>query len=215
MNMLEQRKSIAWDEPGRHDSALAVSPLFGAARGKMFGVMETVDTVGKTVWLYAFSGQFNGRWMVPGWAPPLFDVESFNRINEPAEREIKTLGRRLDSLPEGSPQRLELQRERRRLSRKHMEEIHTLYRVHNFRGLGVSLDAAFNHTGNKPTGTGDCCAPKLLNQAALSGLKPRSLAEFYFGRENRSGSRFHGRFFAPCQEKCAPLLGFMLCGLGS
>jgi tRNA pseudouridine32 synthase/23S rRNA pseudouridine746 synthase len=32
-----------------------------------------------------------------------------------------------------------------------------------------------------PAGTGDCCAPKLLHEAALRGLKPVGLAEFWFG----------------------------------
>jgi hypothetical protein len=64
-----------------------------------------------------------------------------------------------------------------------------------------------------PTGTGDCCGPKLLAQAAIEGLRPLGLAEFYWGRENRSGSRRHTTFSASCPEKCGPILGFMLCGL--
>jgi hypothetical protein len=64
-----------------------------------------------------------------------------------------------------------------------------------------------------PTGTGECCAPKLLHHAAVHGLTPLGLAEFYIGRENRSATRAHGRFFAPCEEKCRPILGFLLCGL--
>ena len=64
-----------------------------------------------------------------------------------------------------------------------------------------------------PTGTGECCAPKLLHHAATHGLTPLGLAEFYVGRTNRSGTRRHGEFYAPCAEKCAPILGFLLCGV--
>ena len=79
-------------------------------------------------------------------------------------------------------------------------------------------DVIFDGTASrKPLGLAEvshCCAPKLLNQAALAGLAPLSLAEFYFGRENRSQTRQHGRFYAPCTDKCSALLGFMLCGAG-
>jgi len=84
--------------------------------------------------------------------------------------------------------------------------------VNNFRGQSAILDEVIGSTRNKPTGIGDCCAPKLLNHAALSNLTPVSLAEFYFGRENRSDTRQHGRFYPPCEDKCQPLLGYLLCG---
>jgi tRNA pseudouridine32 synthase/23S rRNA pseudouridine746 synthase len=62
-------------------------------------------------------------------------------------------------------------------------------------------------------GVGECCAPKLLNYAALNGLKPLGLSEFYWGKENKSGTRKHGEFYPACAEKCQPILGFMLCGI--
>jgi len=67
-------------------------------------------------------------------------------------------------------------------------------------------------SGNIPTGAGECCAPKLLNYAALNGLKPVGLSEFYWGKENKSGTRQHKQFYPACVEKCQPILGFMLCG---
>jgi len=191
---------------------ISTDPLFGEARGKMFGVLECLAADGSRVWFKAFSGQLDSRWLIPGWAPPLFDVSAFNELNTPIERQIKALGREIAQLPAGSPFTTELNSRRRVLSRKLMADIHRLYRISNFRGESATLDEAFATPGSKPTGTGDCCAPKLLNQAALAGLAPLSLAEFFFGRQNRSRSRVHGSFCPPCPDKCEPLLGFMLCG---
>lgn len=213
LDYLETTGSIAL--PGSNaatDPVLATAPLFGESRGKMFGVLECCNAVGKQVWLYAFSGQYNGLWLIPGWAPPLFDIAAFQRINKPTERQIKALGRRLASLADHSAGRRLLGNKRKAMSQLLMLEIHALYRVHNFRGELAPLSEAIGESNGKPTGTGDCCAPKLLNLAAVLDLAPVSLAEFYFGRDNRSGSRLHGRFYPPCVDKCRPLLGFMLCG---
>lgn len=211
---LEHENSITlFSNSRRHNPVLTTVSLFGEARGKMFGVLECLAPDGTLSWLYAFSGQYNGEWLVEGWVPPLFDVEAFKQIHEPVARQIKTLGKEIDGLPPGTEQRLTLQKQRRHLSRRNMQDLHALYQITNFRGETATLDSAFGEIGGKPTGTGDCCAPKLLNYAAVSGLTPLSLAEFYFGRDNRSQNRRHGRFYPPCIEKCRPLLGFILCGL--
>jgi hypothetical protein len=94
-----------------------------------------------------------------------------------------------------------------------MQDIHRLYTLTNFRGELRPLTEAFTASGGIPTGTGDCCAPKLLNQAIQKCLLPLGMAEFYWGRENSSQTRHHGRFYPSCDTKCTPILGFMLCGL--
>ncbi len=64
-----------------------------------------------------------------------------------------------------------------------------------------------------PAGTGDCCAPKLLNYAAKEELIPLSLIEFYYGKDNKSGTKKHKHFYPPCTDKCGPILGFMMSGI--
>lgn len=187
--------------------------LFGPARGKMFGVLLCRDAQGEEVVLQAFSGRFNGRWQVEGWVDPLFDVQQFHRLNEPREREVKALGREMEPLPVGGSERLELGRRRKKISRRLMEDIFALYRVPNFRGEEKTLFEVFTGPGGMPTGTGDCCAPKLLAHAARNNLLPLSLIELYYGRDNASGSRAHGHFYPPCSTRCQPILGAMLCGL--
>ncbi|MEE4136127.1 MAG: hypothetical protein V2I32_08620 [Desulforhopalus sp.] len=186
--------------------------LFGPACGKMFGILVALTPTGEKTQLYAFSGSYNGVWVLPGWAPPLFDLAVFTTLTHPVEVQIKALGEQISSSPEQSAQLLNLRRDRRRLSRELMGKIHRLYRLHNFRGESFALQEAFLGDGNMPSGTGDCCAPKLIDLAARRGLRPISMAEFYWGREGSAGKRRHGVFYSACSSKCAPILGRMLCG---
>lgn len=214
MDLLARHQRIDLDaDPGEADPRLETAGLFGEARGKMFGVMVCRAGDGAVRVLRAFSGQYNGVWEVAGWAPPLFPVATFNRLYADAEPRIKEMGGLLQSTGENREARSDLVCRRRELSRRWMRDIHRLYTLTNFRGEQRPLTAAFAANGGIPTGTGDCCAPKLINQAVREQLLPLGMAEFYWGRENRSQTRQHGRFYPSCASKCAPILGFMLCGL--
>ncbi len=194
----------------------SVDYLWGPARGKMFGVLVAQTSTGKRAHLRAFSGQYNGLWQVPGWVNPIFDLKAFYELHDPEEQEIKKLSEIIKNLPPQSQKRQELVRLRKKKSQQLMRAIHSLYRLHNFHGQVADLEQVFaagaDKKGLPPTGTGDCCAPKLLQHAAVHNLTPLALAEFYMGKENRSGSRQHGYFYPSCQAKCFPILGFMLCG---
>lgn len=194
--------------PGRN---LSTKYLFGEARGKMFGVLVARNPDGIHQVLYAFSGQYNGRWQVPGWAPPLFNLKLFHRIHDAREREIKVITHKLAEIAPQTKQWQTLRTTRKQLSRKLMQDIFAIYRLRNFRGESSSLENAFIGSG-LPTGTGDCCGPKLLVWAATQNLIPVGMAEFYWGRSNKSGTRKHGTIYPSCTEKCQPLLGFLLCG---
>ncbi len=212
MKTLEKYGRIDFHVP-EHEAnpRLSLNYIKGEARGQMFGVLECVDPGGHPVILKAFSGQYNGVWDVDGWVLPLPDVIKFNLLVDNVDKQIKDLGKRIDGLPEGS-ERQELSRQRKNMSRNLMKEIHALYHVHNLRSEVRPLSDFFEN--GIPTGAGDCCAPKLLNAAAKQNLTPKSLAEIYWGKTNRSGTRLQGNFYTPCKEKCQPLLGFMLCGTG-
>ncbi|MBU1232431.1 MAG: hypothetical protein KKD01_02690 [Proteobacteria bacterium] len=192
---------------------LKTDSLYGKARGKMFGVLFCRTANGEEQILKAFSGQYNGLWEVDGWAPPLFDVQEFATLTQPAEQRIKTLGREAEDTALSSDRRSRLLKKRKELSQQLMKEIHRLYRLHNFRGRKISLLELFPDGSGIPTGTGDCCAPKLLNFAARKGFQPLGLAEFYWGRTNKSATRHEGYFYPACLDKCGPILGFLLCGL--
>ncbi|MBW4658698.1 MAG: RluA family pseudouridine synthase [Drouetiella hepatica Uher 2000/2452] len=107
-----------------------------------------------------------------------------------------------------------LKQQRKTLSRQLQEQLYTAYRLTNFAGESASLRQlmASLHT-LMPTGTGDCCAPKLLHHAATLGLKPLAMAEFWWGAPSPNGDKISGEFYGACAERCQPLMGFLLSGL--
>ncbi len=106
----------------------------------------------------------------------------------------------------------ELKQQRKIRSRQLQAQMHDAYRLMNFLGTSSSLRELM--PAGMPTGTGDCCAPKLLHYAASQGLKPIAMAEFWWGGVEIGGKR-QGEFYGACQERCQPLMGFMLAGLSS
>ena len=121
---------------------------------------------------------------------------------------------KLTLVSKSSPEIKKLQAERRTLTDASLAKVFSLYSFTRFDGKEVSLKEIIHQHQDRlpPTGTGDCCAPKLLMWAAHLDLRPFAMAEFFWGDGGKSG-RAHGVFYAPCAEKCGPILGFLLCGL--
>ncbi|MBD2337514.1 RluA family pseudouridine synthase [Calothrix sp. FACHB-156] len=104
----------------------------------------------------------------------------------------------------------ELKQQRQQLSRQLQAQMHAAYTLINFYGKSRSLQQLMP-TG-LPTGTGDCCAPKLLQYAAMHRLKPLAMAEFWWGSASTDGEKIPGKFYPACVERCQPLMGFLLSG---
>ena len=162
------------------DSSSPGTALFQPGHGRMFGVLVCTDG---TV-LRAFSGELEGELLVPGFVPPAFDAASYRSILVSYDRLIKN------------------STDHRSLSRKCWEELKRLYNFHCFDGSVCNLASVFP---DAPSGTGDCCAPRLLSHAYGQGKKPASLCEFFYG----SGSMNHKSFHSPCDSRCRPLLPFL------
>lgn len=107
--------------------------------------------------------------------------------------------------------RRELKQQRKDLSRQLQAQMHANYSLTNFAGESLPLQQLMLR--NMPTGTGDCCAPKLLHYAATHGLKPLTMAEFWWGSPSSKGDKVQGEFYGACAERCQPLMGFVLSGL--
>ncbi|MBR5592881.1 MAG: RNA pseudouridine synthase [Bacteroidaceae bacterium] len=73
------------------DSAVAAD----AARGKMFGVLVVRDVNGSIGYLAAFSGLLAGSNNIPGFVPPVFDLQSPNGYFKQEEAEISALNRKI------------------------------------------------------------------------------------------------------------------------
>ena len=117
----------------------------------------------------------------------------------------------LKQLIEAADERMrELKQQRKQLSRQLQTQMHEAYSLVNFLGKSRSLQQLMPN-GSIPTGTGDCCAPKLLHCAALHHLKPLAMAEFWWGPS--SGDKVQGEFYGACGDRCQPLMEFLLSGL--
>ncbi|MBD2411052.1 RNA pseudouridine synthase [Nostoc calcicola FACHB-389] len=105
----------------------------------------------------------------------------------------------------------ELKQQRKALSRQLQAQMHASYSLTNFAGRSRSLQQLMPE--GSPTGTGDCCAPKLLHYAATHHLKPLAMAEFWWGASSVNQDKIQGEFYGACAERCQPLMGFLLSGL--
>ncbi|MEG3988644.1 pseudouridine synthase [Microcoleus sp. S28C3] len=117
----------------------------------------------------------------------------------------------LKQLIEAADRRMRALKQRRKeLSRELQTQMHAAYTLVNFLGKSRSISSLMP-TNSIPTGTGDCCAPKLLHCAAANNLKPLAMAEFWWGPP--SGDKIQGEFYGACGDRCQPLMGFLLSGL--
>jgi tRNA pseudouridine32 synthase / 23S rRNA pseudouridine746 synthase len=119
----------------------------------------------------------------------------------------------IQSIIEQADQRIrELKQQRKEQSRQLQTQMHAAYCLTNFSGDSASLQELMA-IDTIPTGTGDCCAPKLLHYAATHNLKPLAMAEFWWGAASANGDKIQGEFYGACAERCQPLMGFLLSGL--
>ncbi len=241
MAELDQNRRIDFHTPDP-EPIFSTDCLWEKRGGQMFGVLECVDANGNTVVLRAFSGQFNTRWQAEGWVPPTFDLDGYYQIMPKIESSVHQMTDDIESCKHKADQcklkfeeamrsggraaqkdcrrqmreafkALELSKKNRRTySQSMMPVFLDLYQLQNFKGDQHSILNVFCEDRGIATGSGDCCAPKLLQAAAQNGLMPLGLSEFYFGKENKSSTKHHKEFYLSCKNKCQPILGYMLCG---
>ena len=87
--------------------------------------------------------------------------------------------------------------------------MHAAYSIMNFMGNSSSLQQLMPQ--GLPTGTGDCCTPKLIHFAANNNLTPLAIAEFWWGESSQD--KIPGEFYGACIERCQPLMVFLLSGI--
>lgn len=67
--------------------------------------------------------------------------------------------------------------------------------------------------GIPPAGTGECCAPKMIQYAFANGYRLVAMAEFWYGKTPAAEIRHHLHYYPSCMGKCKPLLTYMLRGI--
>ena len=108
-----------------------------------------------------------------------------------------------------------LRRQRREMSDALQQWLFSQYRMLNANGEERDLVDIFGETINAmpPAGSGDCCAPKLLQYAYANGLEPVCMAEFWWGDSPKQEIRHHLHYYPACRSKCLPIVTHMLRGL--
>ena len=197
--------------------------------GKMFGVLVVstqrdrhgVRSFAKTAhracppvcpvcFLAAYSGLLEGRNDWEYFVPPVFDAQQPDGYFKQKEREI-SLASHLSPLTS------------KKMSQELQLWLFRQYRMLNALGEEKDLVDIWQayHSSPRiqkkfplpPGGTGDCCAPKLLQYAYQHGLKPICMAEFWWGESPKDIIHHHEQFYPACRGKCMPVLTWMLQGL--
>lgn len=158
-------------------------------KGKMIGVLvvEDADSVG---FLAAYSGNSFGL---------AEDSDEWEKYFVP---QIYTLPQ--NAIPSTAEE-----------SRRLQDYIFSQYEMLNANGERRNLLEIFKDTplGYPPSGSGDCCAPKLLQYAFLHHLRPLCMAEFWWGESPKDEIRHHLNFYPSCMGRCKPILSWMLQGM--
>ena len=180
-----------------------------ADRGKMFGVL-VVDSTDGLAFLAAYSGLLAGRNDWPYFVPPVYDAQQPDGHFKTTEREISLISHHSPPISKQMSQELQLW-------------LFHQYQLLNARGETKDLVDIWQSYYSReklrrkfplpPGGTGDCCAPKLLQYAYQHGLKPVCMAEFWWGAPTKEEVRQHLNFYPACRGKCKPILTWMLQGL--
>ena len=181
------------------------------SEGKMFGVLVVEDANGTLGFLAAYSGLLEGRNDWSYFVPPVYDAQQ-------PEGHFKQEERRISAMNDDSQHE-----ERRQRSQRLQLWLFDQYQLLNARGdqrglVGVWQDYHCSDRIRRkfplpPGGTGDCCAPKLLQYAYQQELHPLCMAEFWWGPSPATEVRQHGQFYPACRGKCKPVLTWMLQGL--
>ena len=180
-----------------------------ADKGKMFGVL-VVEYEGGQAYLAAYSGLLAGRNDWSFFVPPVYDAQQPDGHFKTTEREISLISHHSPLIAKKMSQDLQLW-------------LFHQYQLLNARGEVKDLVDIWQSYYSRPKlrqkfplppgGTGDCCAPKLLQYAYQQGLKPVCMAEFWWGATTHTELRQHLNYYPACRGKCKPILTWMLQGL--
>lgn len=132
------------------------------------------------------------------------------------KKKAKALLEPFDAKLKTAESQLEAMKHRRRTDSEALQAwLFENFRLLNARGETRSVGDIFAATPMRiaPSGAGECCAPKLLQEAYSRGLTPLSIAEYWYGQPKEGEVRRHGEHYPACRGKCLPVLTWMLQGL--
>lgn len=166
----------------------------------------------KRVVLYSVSG--NAKELKSNFdynfVPSIVPQEKINEALKENDLLIHQLTDKINSLENNNPEKQELIQQRTKLTDISLQKVFDLYKFTCFDGNKITLNEIIKKHGGKlpPTGTGDCCAPKLLSYAFENNLEPLSMDEVYFGKDTRN--KQNGVSYSPCDERCGYIFPYIL-----
>ena len=199
--------------------------------GKMFGVLVVQTPYGRG-FLCAFSGILEGSYHHDGFVPPILDIRQPEGYFAKEERLISDINAKIASLDmTRDAEEIEaLKTERKQRSLALQTWLFLNYEMLNIKGEKKHLLEIFKDykapltveqykqkakptIGVPPAGSGECCAPKMLQYAFKENWKPLCMAEFWMGASPKDELRTEGHYYPSCNSKCKPILSHMLVGL--
>lgn len=199
--------------------------------------MENEELEGR-YYLAAFSGILEGTYIHPGFVPPIYNLQHPGNYFQEEQEVINAINRRIEN-GEDDPALFD---ERRTRSHNLQYWLFQQFHILNSDGVMQELPELFKNEKSilteeefysrkkssapqkqsptlhrlsslPPAGSGECCAPKLLQYAFAHGLKPICMAEFWLGPSPKDEPRIDGNYYPACHAKCRPILRHMLQGL--
>ncbi|HAT61586.1 MAG TPA: RNA pseudouridine synthase [Prevotella sp.] len=108
-----------------------------------------------------------------------------------------------------------LKKERKEKSDMLQHWLFSQFKMANAKGKYKNLLAIFKDTAAiiPPSGSGECCEPKLLQYALTHNIQPLCIAMFWWGKSPKTDIRHHLHYYPACNGKCKPILQWMLQGI--
>lgn len=110
---------------------------------------------------------------------------------------------------------IQLKKKRKQKSDNLQHWLFSQFNMVNAKGEYKNLLDIFKDTAAKipPSGSGECCEPKLLQYALTHHIQPFCIAMFWWGKSPETDIRHHQHYYPACSSKCKPILHWMLQGL--
>lgn len=184
-------------------------------QGVMIGSLVCWDKKdNKRIVLYAVSG--NNKQLISLknnsndiFVPSIVSSEQIDQALKENDKEIHELTEQINKLTlidKACAERTRLLQKRTALTDSSLQKVFDLYSFTKYDGRKITLNEIIKAHNNHlpPTGTGDCCAPKLLSYAFEKGYEIISMDEVYYGRDTKN--KKNGFSYTPCDERCAYIL---------
>lgn len=145
------------------------------------------------------------------FVPSIVSSDLIDQALEENDKEIHSLTEKINSISDKkNPERLALSKKRTELTDLSLKKVFSLYDFTRYDGTKISLNQIIKMHGDclPPTGTGDCCAPKLLSYAFSNNLEIVSMDEVYYGSD--TPHKTGGKSYPPCDERCGYILPYIL-----